>query len=184
MKSIQVVMGCQNGWHHEPGSYKVCPNKAVTNFLCHHKHSVWNCPSLIWSCLSVFNYSEMASKQQQAFRMCVHPYPNYLTGGDTHVLCVACLGWSGLSPLCHQQIGRWCWSCVWLYSHVCTGSAGVGWERCLEEHQCWRPEEMRYCCPFWPPDFCLSGSPGSSCTEICSVSESGASQPVWQALWC
>ncbi len=24
--------------------------------------------------------------------MCVHPCPCYLTGGDTHVLCVACLG--------------------------------------------------------------------------------------------
>ncbi len=34
----------------------------------------------------------MASKQQQAFRMCVHPCPRYLTGGDTHILCVACLG--------------------------------------------------------------------------------------------
>ncbi len=34
----------------------------------------------------------MASKQQQAFRMCVHHCPRYLTGGDTHVLCVACLG--------------------------------------------------------------------------------------------
>ncbi len=34
----------------------------------------------------------MASKQQQAFKMCVHPCPLYLTGGDTHVLCVACLG--------------------------------------------------------------------------------------------
>ncbi len=34
----------------------------------------------------------MASKQQQDFRMCVHPCPRYLTGGDTHVLCVACLG--------------------------------------------------------------------------------------------
>ncbi len=34
----------------------------------------------------------MASKQQQNFRMCVHPCPHYLTGGDTHVLCVACLG--------------------------------------------------------------------------------------------
>ncbi len=33
-------------------------------------------------------------------------------------------------------------------------------------------------------DFCLSGSPGSSCTEIRLVPESGASQPVWQALWC
>ncbi len=38
--------------------------------------------------------------------------------------------------------------------------------------------------PILTPDFCLSGSPGSSCTEICSVLESGASQPVWQALWC
>ncbi len=34
----------------------------------------------------------MASKQQQAFKMCVHPCPRYLMGGDTHILCVACLG--------------------------------------------------------------------------------------------
>ncbi len=34
----------------------------------------------------------MASKQQQAFRMCVHPCPRYLMGGDTHILCVARLG--------------------------------------------------------------------------------------------
>ncbi len=66
----------------------------------------------------------------------------------------------------------------------CTGSTGVVWERSPEEHQCWGSVEMRCCCPFWPPDFCLSGSLGSSCTEICSVPESGASQPVWQALWC
>ncbi len=36
--------------------------------------------------------TDMASKQQQAFRMCVHPCPHYLTGGDAHILCVACLG--------------------------------------------------------------------------------------------
>ncbi len=34
----------------------------------------------------------MASKQQQGFRMCVHPCLRYLTGGDTHILCVACFG--------------------------------------------------------------------------------------------
>ncbi len=34
----------------------------------------------------------MVSKKRQAFRMYVHPCPRYLTGGDTHVLCVACLG--------------------------------------------------------------------------------------------
>ncbi len=34
----------------------------------------------------------MVSKKCQAFRMYVHPCPRYLTGGDTHVLCVACLG--------------------------------------------------------------------------------------------
>ncbi len=34
----------------------------------------------------------MASKQQQAFKMCVHPCLRYLTGGDTHTLCVAYLG--------------------------------------------------------------------------------------------
>ncbi len=44
------------------GSYKACPNKAVTSLLCLHKRSVWNCPCLIWCCLSVLNYSEMASK--------------------------------------------------------------------------------------------------------------------------
>ncbi len=91
---------------------------------------------------------------------------------------------TGLSPLCRLQIWRWRWSCVLLYSRVCTGSTGVGWGRSPAEHQCWGSGEKRCCCPFWPPDFCLSGSPGSSCTEICSVPESGASQPVWQALWC
>ncbi len=34
----------------------------------------------------------MASKQQQAFKMCVRPCTHYLTGGDTHIICVACLG--------------------------------------------------------------------------------------------
>ncbi len=34
----------------------------------------------------------MASKQQQAFRMCIHHCLRYLTGGDTCVLCVAYLG--------------------------------------------------------------------------------------------
>ncbi len=92
VKSIQGVLGCQSGWCHEPGSYKACPNEAVTSFLCLHKRSVWNCPCLIWCCLPVFNYWEMASKQQQAFRKCVHPCPCYLMGGDTHVLHVACLG--------------------------------------------------------------------------------------------
>ena len=26
------------------------------------------------------------------FRMCVHPCPRYITGRDTHVLCIVCLG--------------------------------------------------------------------------------------------
>ncbi len=92
LKSIQGEIRRQSRWRHEPGSYKACPNKAVTSFLCLHKRSVWNCLCLIWCCLSEFNYSEMGSKQQQAFRMCIHPCPCYLTGGDTHVLCVVCLG--------------------------------------------------------------------------------------------
>ncbi len=44
------------------GSYKACPNETVTSLLCLHKRSVWNWPCLIWCCLSVLNYSEMASK--------------------------------------------------------------------------------------------------------------------------
>ncbi len=36
----------------------------------------------------LFNYSEMASKQQQGFRKCVHPRARYLTDGDAHVPCV------------------------------------------------------------------------------------------------
>ncbi len=38
------------------------------------------------------HYLDMASKQQQGFRMCAHPCLRYLMGGDTHILCVACLG--------------------------------------------------------------------------------------------
>ncbi len=43
-------------------------------------------------CLTLERKIVMASKQQQAFTMCVCPCPRYLTGGDTHILCVACLG--------------------------------------------------------------------------------------------
>ncbi len=46
----------------------------------------------IWCCLSIFIAVVTASKQQQVFRMCVRPCPRYSTGGDTHILCVACLG--------------------------------------------------------------------------------------------
>ncbi len=48
--------------------------------------------------LSVFNYSEMASKQQQAFRMCVHPCPCYL----------CCLFGRGACTVSAQ--GRWLWA--------------------------------------------------------------------------
>ncbi len=92
VKSIQGVIGTSERWCHEPRSYKACPNEAVTSFLCLHKRSVWNYPCLIWCCLSVIIISIMASKQQQGFRMCVHPCPHYLMGGDTHILCVVCLG--------------------------------------------------------------------------------------------
>ncbi len=111
----------QSGWRHEPGSYKACPNEAVTSFLCLHKRSVWNCPCLIWCCLSVFNYSEMASMQQQAFRMCVHPCPRYLTGGDTHVLSVLPVWERSM----HGQRSR-AWSgsrSPGLWSRCCRGSA-------------------------------------------------------------
>ncbi len=48
------------------------------------------CP--IWCCLSVIITSIMASKQQQGFRKCGQGQTHNLTGGDTHILCVACLG--------------------------------------------------------------------------------------------
>ncbi len=110
----KVKLGHQSGWCHEPGSYKACPNEAVTSFLCLHKHSVWNCPCLIWFCLSVFITSNMASKQQQGFRMCVHPCPCYLTGGDTHILCVACLG---------EEHARSELPLLTLWSRCCRGTA-------------------------------------------------------------
>ncbi len=38
----------------------------------------------------------MASKDKrvdkQSFMLCVPPCPRFITGGDTHSLCVACLG--------------------------------------------------------------------------------------------
>ncbi len=60
--------------------------------FCIFTSTLWNCPCLIWCCLSVIITSIVASNQQQGFRMCVHPCQCYLTGGDTHILCVACLG--------------------------------------------------------------------------------------------
>ncbi|XP_048017809.1 uncharacterized protein LOC125249543 [Megalobrama amblycephala] len=34
----------------------------------------------------------MASSSKQQFVKCVHPCPRFITGGDTHEMCVACLG--------------------------------------------------------------------------------------------
>ncbi len=87
-------MGRQSGWRHKPGIYKACPNEAVTSFLCLYKRSVWNCLSyLVLSVLTLnTKKTDMANKQQQTFRMCVCLCPRYLMGGDTHILCVACLG--------------------------------------------------------------------------------------------
>ncbi len=87
-------MGRQSGWRHKPGIYKACPNVAVTSFLCLYKRSVWNCLSyLVLSVLTLnTKKTDMANKQQQTFRMCVCLCPRYLMGGDTHILCVACLG--------------------------------------------------------------------------------------------
>ncbi len=31
-------------------------------------------------------------ESRQHFRLCVPPCPRYVTGGDTHSLCVVCLG--------------------------------------------------------------------------------------------
>ncbi len=34
----------------------------------------------------------MHKSDKQRFRLCVPPCPRFITGGDTHSLCVACLG--------------------------------------------------------------------------------------------
>ncbi len=83
-------MGRQSGWRHEPGIYKACPNKAVTRLLCVHKRSVkLSLSYLSYPCLSVFNYkAEMASKQQQVFRMCVYPCPRNGWGYTRSLCCL------------------------------------------------------------------------------------------------
>ncbi len=48
-------------------------------------------------CLTLERKIVMASQQQQAFKMCVGPCLCYLMGGDTHILCVACLGEESVS---------------------------------------------------------------------------------------
>ncbi len=82
------------------------------------------------------HYSDMASKQQQGFRMSVHPCSRYLTGGDTHILCVACLGdehaWSALEST------AMCFPCR--HSDPARGSLARGsgsrspglWSRCCQ----------------------------------------------------
>ncbi len=103
------VMGRQSGWCHEPGNYKACPNKAVTSFFCLHRCSVWNRPCLIWCCLSVFNYSEMASKQQQAFRMCVHEQElPALFNGWRYTRSLCCLFGRGACTVSARE--RWLWA--------------------------------------------------------------------------
>ncbi len=52
------------------------------------------CVRLIYCCLSLI-YIMATGKQEsdkQRFRLCASPCPRFITGGDTHSLCVACLG--------------------------------------------------------------------------------------------
>ncbi len=73
--------------------------------------------------------------------------------------------------------------CVAVQSCVYS-STGVGWGRSPAGHQCWGSGEMRCLLPILTTWLLPVRKSRSSCTEICSVPESGASQPVWQALWC
>ncbi len=44
------------------------------------------CVRLIYCCLSLIYHGNWR------FRLCASPCPRFITGGDTHSLCVACLG--------------------------------------------------------------------------------------------
>ncbi len=112
----------QSGWRHEPGSYKACPNEAVTAF-CVFTSTLFETVLVLFGVVCQYSLLVMASTQQQAFRMCVHPCLRYLTGGDTHILCVACLGeehaWSALEsfPCRNSSHSPGLWSCF------CRGTA-------------------------------------------------------------
>ncbi len=87
------VMGRQKGWHHEPWIYKACPNKAVTSFLFLHKLSVWNCLSyLVLSVITLTQRKQIWRASSNKLLECAFVPARDLTGGDTHILCVACLG--------------------------------------------------------------------------------------------
>ncbi len=68
---------------------------------------------LIWCCLSIFITVVMASKQQQAFRM------YYLTGGDTHIICVAYLGEEHAQSALESTVREnQRWGCLFLYQQL------------------------------------------------------------------
>ncbi len=88
VKSIQGVLGRQSGWRPNQEAIKPAQTKLSLTF-CVFTGALCQSVCHIWCCLSIFIAVLMASKQQQAFMMCVLPCP---MGGDTHNLCVACLG--------------------------------------------------------------------------------------------
>ncbi len=138
-------MGRQSGWRHEPGSYAACPNEAVmthklfvsSQAFCVFTSALCETALVLFDVvLSVFNYSEMASKQQQAFRMCVHPCPRYLCclfrrgactvsarGSWLWALRCASLADTPIPPGVLSQWGRSGSSSPRLWSCCCRGSA-------------------------------------------------------------
>ncbi len=67
--------------------YKGTPAHNRVSFLLFSKHSVSLC--VLFGVVCHKQYIVMASGQ---FKRCVHPCPRFLTSGDTHQLCVHCLG--------------------------------------------------------------------------------------------
>ncbi len=73
--------------------YKSTCGEGGGSFLLFSKRSMR--VHFIYCCLSLILYIMATSKQEsdrQCFRLCASPCPRFITGGDTHSLCVACLG--------------------------------------------------------------------------------------------
>lgn len=64
---------------------------AFHQLLLFSKHSVEKLSVLFIVCLSKKKKKKSMASDKQ-FRLCVSPCPRNIPGGDTHELCVSCLG--------------------------------------------------------------------------------------------
>ncbi len=129
--------------------------------FCHSASALCVCQSL-WSLWVLFGVvcqaypttfkaidkTKHTCDSRSRFRLCVPPCPRYITSGDTHKLCVACLGGNIRSRLSRERSMAAPWLLWWQQRDIC-GWPSQTWERKIGSAS-WTPRLRLLACSATP----------------------------------